>query len=475
METETYVVLDIGKTIAKLSLWEKDGKLLNQKSRTNEICNNGYFQCLDIKGIENWLFETLAEFAKTSKIKAIIPATHGAAIAIIKNNKLAIEPMDYEWQIPLKIKEEYEAQRDDFAHNLSPNMEFGLNIGAQLYFLKKEFPNIFEGEYQILPFAQYWAWLLSGVACSEISSFGAHSDLWSIPNNTPSNMATKLGFAAHFAPFKKANETIGPLKSDLAEKLRIETAPDIYVGIHDSNAALHLMRKHEKLKNQDFTIISTGTWFVFMQSLNSGVKIDFKKLAAQNGVLCNIDIAANAVPTALIMGGREIEILRNDFALRLDLPQNQEAILNAVEEIIQNESYILPSPIAGIGPFPNSKLEFINASNASKDEIKSAALIALYMACLCDYALDCLNETQNIVIEGRFAQSDAITKILAKLRPNINIYCSKAEANIGFGALCLALNDLKPLYILEKIVPFNGEVCAYRNAWRNLVLTKARL
>ena len=74
--------------------------------------------------------------------------------------------------------------------------------------------------------------------------------------------------------------------------------------------------------------------------------IDLEKLGKTKGVLSNIDIESRPIPTALFMGGREIEILNKDNGFRIDLQENQDSLIEVLPQIIENQSLILPCPIA---------------------------------------------------------------------------------------------------------------------------------
>ena len=171
------VVLDVGKTLAKLSLWTPGGELVARDARANQRIDAGAYVALDAGGIEAWVAETLGEFARKGRVGAIVPVAHGAAAAIVRGGELVLPPLDYEAAIPQADRDAYERERDPFAQTGSPALPDGLNLGAQLHYLERLHPGVLEGA-QILPWPQYWAWRLSGVAASEATSLGCHSDLW---------------------------------------------------------------------------------------------------------------------------------------------------------------------------------------------------------------------------------------------------------------------------------------------------------
>ena len=236
MSAATIIVADFGKTLAKLSLWTKDGHCLDRITRPNALQPRAPYAPLDVGGIADWLVASLSRWVDCS-VEAIIPGSHGAAIAGIHNGALAFVPPDYESPIPDEIMTDYRAQRDAFAVTGSPAFPDGLNIGSQLHWLEQLGGDHFRRA-TLLPYAQYWAWLLSGVAVSEATSLGCHSDLWSPAEADFSPMAKRRGWAAQFAPLAKAGDVIGHLRPELAAQTGLSPHVRIYAGLHDSNAAL---------------------------------------------------------------------------------------------------------------------------------------------------------------------------------------------------------------------------------------------
>jgi sugar (pentulose or hexulose) kinase len=337
-------------------------------------------------------------------------------------------------------------------------MENGLNMGIQLYYLKSRHPERFNEKTQIVPWAQYWAWRLSGIACTEVSSLGAHTDLWSLQSNKYSKMAQESGVAQYFAPMRRAGEAIGVLSEYWRQRTGLDCSPKIYAGIHDSNAALFLTRIAMAEKTQEFTIVSTGTWFVSMRATLA--QISTEELADCSGVLFNVDIDSNKVPTALFMGGREIEILLNDSGSRIDLPENQEKQLAAVNSVVEIGAFILPTATPGIGPFGENNLHKINAP---KCENQYGALVAIYAALVTAHGLKTIKSSSTIIIEGRFAKSVVYCRALASLLPNCSVYCCNEEANIALGALKLMVDELNLSRKMTYVKPLDLDLIQYQN------------
>ena len=103
------VVLDVGKTFSKLSLWDEEGKLVARESHANRSIVTGPLRSIDTRDIEGWIVHTLRRFASLRTIDTIIPVAHGAAAVIIRNNNVVCPVVDYECSIPDAVRREYVA------------------------------------------------------------------------------------------------------------------------------------------------------------------------------------------------------------------------------------------------------------------------------------------------------------------------------------------------------------------------------
>src|SRR5258708_28980192 len=91
------VVLDVGKTLAKATLWNEARTCVAQRIRPNERALVGSSPTLDAVGIERWVEGILREFAHLGPVASIIPVAHGAAAALLHEGHLVCAPIDYEW------------------------------------------------------------------------------------------------------------------------------------------------------------------------------------------------------------------------------------------------------------------------------------------------------------------------------------------------------------------------------------------
>lgn len=458
LEQGSTIVVDIGKTMSKVTLWSRTGTLLDRRVRANAIVETNGIRRLDHVGIGAWLVETLGVHAG-QPIERIIPVGHGAGVVGIADGAPAFAPLDYEQAIPADILAAYRRERDGFALTGSPALPDGLNLGAQLFWLERLEPQAM-ARATLLPWAQYWAWFLSGVAVSEATSLGCHSDLWNPAEAGFSPMAVRLGWANRFAPVVAAGEAIGCLRPELAAATGLPRGAKVLAGLHDSNAALLAARGFAEIAGQEATVLSTGTWFVAMRT--PATAVDLAALPEARDCLVNVDPYGRPVPSARFMGGREIEALIEFDTRRIDIKPDQPALLAAVPAVLEAGAMVLPTLAPGCGPFQQSKAGWI----AEPDDWHARrAAASLYAALVADASLDLIGTRERVLVEGRFAEAEVFVRALAALRPQAAIYTANAHNDVSFGALRLVDPHLRPHGELTRVEPLPGDLTAYRARW----------
>jgi sugar (pentulose or hexulose) kinase len=380
-------------------------------------------------------------------VEVIVPVAHGAAIAGLKDGAPAFDPPDYEGPLPAESLAAYRRGRDAFGVTGSPALPAGLNLGAQLHGLEAATGG-FDG-ITLLPYAQYWAWWLSGTAVSEVTSLGCHSDLWEPAAGTFSPMARARGWADRFAPMAQAGDVIGTLRPDLARQTGLSRHIRVHAGIHDSNAALNAARGFAEIAGLEATVLSTGTWFIAMRSPAAGAALP--RLDEARDCLVNVDARGAPVPSARWMGGRVVEQLGH----RID-----RAGTAGLEAVLDRGIMALPGPGGPLADAPGGWI----GEPANGDE--AAAAVALMAALCVDAMLDLLESRDRLLVEGRFAASEVMVAALAALRPGMAVLTATEEADVSFGALRLALPELAPPGRLTRAAPLPFALEQYRARWR---------
>jgi sugar (pentulose or hexulose) kinase len=435
-------VLDIGKTHSRILVLDEEGRQHAAQTRVNHVQRTDRRQSLDADAIEHWLLASLSALSRRFAIGSIIPVAHGAAAALIENGKRAALVLDYECAIPDDVAEAYDALRDPFTRTFSPRLPLGLNLGAQLFWQERLYPEIWPGRAEALLWPQYWAWKLCGVHASEVTSLGCHTDLWLPHERDYSPLAKARGW--RFGPLRAADDVLGTAAG-------LGKSCEVLCGVHDSNAALLAARGFPEVEGRPFALVSTGTWFVAMQS---GVDTP-RTLDPSRDTLANVDTGGVAVPSARFMGGREYEHILVD---KLGAKGSVAAALRLVDRDVMTE----PSFVTGCGPFPGSRGTI---HGDVRDDEERAALAGLHLALMSDQSLGCIAAEGPIVIEGRFSADDVYVRALAALRLEQPVFCSALADGVALGAARLRIPNLKPNGPLHRVAPLSADLAAYRSRW----------
>lgn len=457
------IVVDIGKTHAKVSLWNDAGQPIRRERRANErtAAAAGY-RTLDVEGIDAWLMASIRGFAADGAVARVVTVAHGAAAALIRDGALFTEPMDYEIEVGPTDRADYEAQRDPFEKTGSPSLPHGLNLGVQLHLLEKWLGPL-PADVVIVPWPQYWAWRFSGVPASEITSLGCHSDLWRPTEASYSRLAVDRGWAARMAPLRPAGATLGTISTEVAEATGLNRDCRVLCGLHDSNAALLAARGHPEIADNEATVLSTGTWFVAMRCAGNGTGVDIGMLRESRDCLVNVDVYGRPIPSARFMGGREAELAGGVDSFRLTDSNRPDELLNRLPKLVERGVAATPGFVPGVGPFPNAAGSWREKPN---DPMDLRAATDLYLALVADTVLDLICSRERLLVEGRFANEVAFVRALAALRPDQRIYTSHAEHDVAYGALRLIDPGLRPSSALLSVEPMEIDMRSYAADWR---------
>lgn len=414
------LVIDIGKSHAKLLLVDDHGAVLEQHGRKNApVAAPLGYSALDIAGLTDWICTTLAASALTRRCARVVTSTHGAAFVAITADGLAWPPLDYECDTfanqTSALHHAYQSQRDGFDTTYSPDLPVGLNAARQLYWLQHSHPEEWARTQTLLPYPQYWAWWLSGVAASEVSSLGCHTQLWAPDSQDFSPLAKAQGWAEKFAPLAPAWQVLGSVRPALADALGLPRSCAVHVGVHDSNACL----ARYLASTAELTVVSSGTWTVLMAPNAPTGALD-----AQRDMLCNVNVRGQATPTARFMGGRE-------FAALLDGAPADLGTLDDAQALLRSHTTALPSFAPQGGPFMQRTGTVLRAGQpiALQDmpPAERSALAALYCAQLTAWLVQQLRPgatDTTVVVEGPLAHNRLYLGLLQALLPGHTCYAS---------------------------------------------------
>ncbi|MFG6458343.1 FGGY-family carbohydrate kinase [Roseateles sp. BYS96W] len=447
------VVLDIGKTNAKLTLIDAAGRTITEVRTPNTVSRAGLYPHHDTERLWGWMQQQLRELSALADIRAIVPVTHGATAALVDDAGLVLPVLDYE-HVPGDAADaaRYEALRPAFEESGSPQLPAGLNLGRQLAWLQSQFPAEFARARHVLMYPQYWAWRLCGVAASEVTSLGCHTDLWRPAQGGYSSLVEGQGWLPLFPPRRDAWARLGVLRPVVAAETGLPSDCEVVCGIHDSNASLlrHLLTLQQ---SGPCTVLSTGTWLI-AAALGSATR----PLVEAQDMLANCNVFGDAVPCMRFMGGREFAAIAG----------TQPAAFGAadVERLIARQTLALPCFAETSGPFAG-RLGRVQGPPAESDA-ERAALATLYVVLMTDYCLDALGASGRVVVEGAFTANAWFGPLLAGLAQGRSVSVSDDSSGTTCGAWLLqAWGQGDAGAAAEPVQPWNPTGWrAYRDAWR---------
>ena len=414
-------VFDVGKTNVKLIVFDRDGKIVAERSQPNAPLppdERWPYLRLDTERAWRFLLASLKDLGAMTPIGAISVSAHGGSGVLVAEDGDALPAMDFEFEGFASVDADYDALRPPFEEGFSPRLPRGLNVGRQVFYLERTFPEDFARARAILGYAQYWSWRLSGVLALECTAMGAHTDLWRPYERRLSSLVERAGWTRLFPPLRKAWETLGPLRPEAAEATGLSPSVRVVCGAHDSNAALVPLIASRR---DPFTVVSTGTWVIIMAVGGTG------RLDPNADMLANVDILGRPVPTARLMGGREFAALAGE--------PPAEAREADIAAIAAAGVMAMPAFSDLGGPYAGRKGWIEGAAPATPPA--RAALATVYSALMTAHMLRRLDAPGEIVVEGGFNRTPAFAAVLSALMPGRTVLVASASGAAA-GAAMLA-------------------------------------
>jgi sugar (pentulose or hexulose) kinase len=446
---QTVAVIDIGKTNVKVALVDLSlGAEVAVETQPNRVIPGPPWPHFDVDGQWAFLSAALRRLAKGARVEGIVVTTHGACAALLdRDGGLAAPVLDYEHTGPDAMRAEYDAIRPPFSQTGSPVLPMGLNLGAQLHWMLTQEAGLRDRVAQVVTWPQYWGYLLTGEAASDLCSLGCHTDLWNPWQAAWSPLVDRLGLAGRMAPPRRPGEVLGLLRPEMQADLGIGAVP-VLVGIHDSNASL---LPHLLARAAPFSVVSTGTWVISMAIGGAAVPLD-----PARDTLVNVSAFGEAVPSARFMGGREFDLIRDGATVRGDVPDAERVRARGV--------MLLPSVVGDSGPFPGRSHHW---TVSPEDAGERAVALGYYLALMTAECLGMIGAAGPSLIEGPFCANDHFLRMLASAtgRP---VHASAARTGTALGAAMLFGNAARPAVEAEAILP-DPVLVPYAEAWRRAV------
>lgn len=423
-------VFDVGKTNKKVFFFDESYKIvLERTSRFEETRDEDQYPCEDLELLTSWVSTTLNEVAKLEKfvIKGINFSAYGASFVHLDENGKPLTPL-YNYLKPFpealkkKFYESYGGELQVSTETASPVLG-SLNSGMQLYRLKYEQPELFSRIKYSLHLPQYLSFLITGKACSDITSIGCHTNLWDFRKNDYHDWVKKEGIAEKLAPL---------YPSDTA--FEIEMAGQQYrvgIGLHDSSAALIPFFTSFQ---EPFTLLSTGTWCVTLNPFNAN---PLTQNELQSDCLCYISYKGKPVKASRVFAGNEHEQQTRRIAAHFHKADDfykkikyNLSIVNRLQAENTTVSQELRSDHLVSSAFSQRDLN----SFANAEEAYHQLMIDLVTLQTASTKLVLNDEVKRIFVDGGFSQNDIFMQLMAAAFPTKEIFAASVAQATSIGA-----------------------------------------
>jgi sugar (pentulose or hexulose) kinase len=451
-------VFDVGKTNAKLYAMRADGRPIEAISTPNRSLEGPPYRHHDLAGLEAWLLDALAGLAGRHEIAAIVPCGHGGSGVLVGEAGPAMPMVDYEHPLPPETAAGYRAAADGFRERGSAILLGAAHAARQLYWMERAWPEALARATAWLHNPQYWAWRLSGVMASEVTSAAAQSHLWSAADRRPAGIVARHGWERLMPPMRPAWAPLGPIRPEVAARTGLDSGTRVLCGIHDSSANFY---RYQAAGLSDFTLVSTGTWIVALTDRAEGADFDRER----PGRTINADVSGAPVPGMLTMGGREFAAVADGDAGPAD-----RAVL---ARIVASGTVVLPffGEDDGLAPGRAGQGRIVGAL-ADNDGARFT-LGVLYAALLTVEALDALPPARTVVLDGSFVRDPLYAALVQALAPAVEVRVNPDSVGHAAGAALLAGHETRrgPA-ALDLARPEAGlpDLARYRAAWRERLM-----
>jgi sugar (pentulose or hexulose) kinase len=448
-------VIDVGKTNAKVTLYDLEtSREADVFTCPNDIIREGLYPHHDIDRIWDFILESLARIQAGTPIDAIAISAHGASITLVgADGNLAMPMLDYEYDGPDSLWDEYNAIRPPFEETGTPRLVCGLNVGAQIYWQMKTFPKEFARVTAIVPYPQFWSLRLTGVVSSERTSIGAHSDLWNPWKRDYSTFVDKMDWRRLMPAMSSPFDILGPIKPEIAERTGLSPQTPVFSGLHDSNASL---LTHLKSREAPFSVVSTGTWVICFSVGGKPVRLDESR-----DTLVNVNAFGDPVPSSRFMGGRAFQMLKAD---------GKAEITDADRDRVFGEAImLLPSLPEDSGPYTHRKSSWVG-DPASLTPGGYLLAVSLYLGMMTAVSLELIGADGPVIVEGPFAANRTFLEILSVMSGRDIVTGGAGLTGTSSGAACVALGRDARISTGARVVSLSPDprMAAYAAQWRRI-------
>jgi sugar (pentulose or hexulose) kinase len=439
-------IFDVGKTNKKLFLFDEHYHIVYEKSaRFTETIDEDGDTCENLESLRKSVFSSLSEISalKEFDVKAVNFSAYGASFVYIGEDGDPLTPLyNYLKSYPEKLSDylyNNYGEREAFSLATASPLLGSLNSGLQLFRLKNEQPEIFSRLKYALHLPQYLSFLITGKACSDLTSIGCHTAMWNFKKNDYHDWIKKEGIEEKLAPIVAADKTYPVTFQNLNIKVGI--------GLHDSSAALIPYMVSFK---EPFVLISTGTWCI---SLNPFNQQPLTPEELQKDCLCYLEHNGKPVKASRLFAGFEHEQQSKRIAAHFNVDVIKFRNIHFDPQVIHHLQNNHPQ--AKTNDFKKeSEFAGRNLDDFSSDiEVYHQLMLDLVNLQVASTQL-VLNGTnvKRIFVDGGFSKNNIYMNLLAAAFPKIEVFAASMAQATAMGAALVLHGKWNSKHIPNNII-----------------------
>lgn len=429
MPQEVIAIFDIGKTNKKFLLFDASLRLVYQEEQKfEEVTDDDGFACDDIDRLEQWIQNTIRQVAGQREyiIKALNFTTYGASLAYLDDQGRRLTSVyNYLKAMPEEVMEGFfdahGGEKEFCRITASPALGM-LNSGLQILWLKRNKSGIFSKVKDILHFPQYVSYCFTGKLVSEFTSIGCHTALWDFDHHRYHPWLQLEGISL---PQPVSNSTVYEVE---IESQRVRAG----IGIHDSSASLV---PYFKGTTEQFILISTGTWCIFMNPFNTE-PLTAEQLRRDS--LCYISIQQQQVKSSRLFLGHihdvNVERMSRHFGVGLEFYRMVKTNENKIMRLLKsNQGRIffrndIPADYVDHRVDLSRFLTFDEAYHQLMCDLVDVGMESLSLI------IPENDHSNRVYISGGFARNELFIRLLASRLPDKKVYTSEVDNATALGA-----------------------------------------
>jgi sugar (pentulose or hexulose) kinase len=405
-------IFDVGKTNKKLFLFDEQYRIVWERA---EVCPQTTDEdgepCEDIGLLTEWVRRSLTQVAALPefRIKAVNFSAYGASLVHLGYDGTPVAPLyNYLKAYPEDLKRKfYDTYGGEVTFSMltaSPVLG-SLNSGMQLYRVKEQRPDLFDAIKVSLHLPQYLGWLVTGIACSDITSIGCHTNLWNFSQQHYHEWVYREGIVDKLAPIMPSTSV-----SIAGERV-------VGIGLHDSSAALIPYLEGFR---EPFVLISTGTWCITLNPFN---ETPLTVAELRQDCLCYMSYQGRPVKASRLFAGYEHEQRVRELADRFQVDPGYAA------EVCYDEGCVDALRMGGTEDDDSFEKAYHRMmQDIMMQQVQSAKLV--------------LHDTgvRRIFVDGGFGKNEVYMHLLADAFPDIEVYAASIPQATAMGA-ALAIHE----------------------------------